>query len=171
MNIAKRTTDEPIPRQRLLTLPEAAYYLGCTIWSVRDLIWKGELPYTRFGKRFQVDVRYLDAMIEREKRRESADLVRHHPSPSAAGFVIPSGATGDQKKWVQLPRRKQRSKTKEAAAEARFTSRSIEPLTGSCEKVASGPLSTNSTESRFAKIPTRKMGRCRTFAPETAGRN
>ncbi len=42
---------------RLLTLPEAARYLGCTVWAVRELIWKGELRYTRFGKRFQVDWR------------------------------------------------------------------------------------------------------------------
>jgi len=60
--------------QRLLTIPEAARYLGCTVWSVRDLIWKGDLPYTRFGKRFQVDIRDLDALIEREKRREGPDL-------------------------------------------------------------------------------------------------
>jgi excisionase family DNA binding protein len=97
MHIAKRTTDEPATfPQRLLTLPEAAYYLGCTLWSVRDLIWKGELPYTRFGKRFQVDVRDLDAMIEREKRCEVADLVRRHPTQSAAGFGVPSTAMGDQ---------------------------------------------------------------------------
>jgi hypothetical protein len=29
--------------QRLLTLPETAHYLGCTLWSVRELIWKGQL--------------------------------------------------------------------------------------------------------------------------------
>lgn len=56
--------------QRLLTLPEAAHYLGCTLWSVRELIWKGELPYTRFGKRFQVDRRDLDELVDRQKRCE-----------------------------------------------------------------------------------------------------
>jgi excisionase family DNA binding protein len=56
--------------QRLLTLPEAAYYLGCTLWAVRELIWKGHLPYTQFGKRFQVDVRDLDELVERQKRCE-----------------------------------------------------------------------------------------------------
>ncbi len=55
---------------RLLTLPEAAHYLGCTIWSVRELIWKGQLPYTRFGKRFQVDRQDLDELVDREKRCE-----------------------------------------------------------------------------------------------------
>jgi excisionase family DNA binding protein len=67
----KRTIDEvPIVSQRLLTLPEAAHYLGCTLWSVRELIWKGQLPYTRFGKRFQVDRRDLDELVDREKRSE-----------------------------------------------------------------------------------------------------
>jgi excisionase family DNA binding protein len=67
----KRMADEfrIVPR-RLLTLPEAAQYLGCTLWSVRELIWKGRLPYTRFGKRFQVDRRDLDALVDREKRSE-----------------------------------------------------------------------------------------------------
>jgi len=59
-----------ITSQRLLTLPEAAHYLGCTLWSVRELIWKGQLPYTRFGKRFQVDRRDLDELVDREKRCE-----------------------------------------------------------------------------------------------------
>jgi excisionase family DNA binding protein len=49
--------------QRLLTLPEAAHYLGCTLWSVRELIWKGHLPYTKFGKQFQVDRRDLDELL------------------------------------------------------------------------------------------------------------
>jgi excisionase family DNA binding protein len=68
------THDAVVAEQRLLTIPEAARYLGCSVWSVRDLIWKGDLPYTRFGRRFQVDIQDLDALIEREKRREGADL-------------------------------------------------------------------------------------------------
>lgn len=60
----------PMISQRLLTLPEAAHYLGCTLWSVRELIWKGELPYTQFGKRFQVDRRDLDELVDRQKRCE-----------------------------------------------------------------------------------------------------
>jgi excisionase family DNA binding protein len=72
MSGTKRSIDEvPIVSQRLLTLPEAAHYLGCTLWSVRELIWKGRLPYTRFGKRFQVDRRDLDELVDREKRSEA----------------------------------------------------------------------------------------------------
>ena len=75
----------PIISQRLLTLPEAAHYLGCTLWSVRELIWKGALPYTRFGKRFQVDRRDLDELVDREKRCEG---------PGAANRQIPENARG-----------------------------------------------------------------------------
>lgn len=97
MRTTNRTTDESgIFKQRLLTLPEAARYLGCTLWSVRDLIWKGQLPYTRFGKRFQVDVQDLDEMIDREKRREGTDYLGPGPTQSAAQFVVPSSATGDR---------------------------------------------------------------------------
>jgi len=71
MSEAKGTVGERSSiSQRLLTLPEAAQYLGCTLWSVRELIWKGQLPYTRFGKRFQVDRRDLDELVDREKRCE-----------------------------------------------------------------------------------------------------
>jgi len=67
----KRMADEvSITPRRLLTLPEAALYLGCTLWSVRELIWKGQLAYTRFGKRFQVDRRDLDELVDRAKRSE-----------------------------------------------------------------------------------------------------
>lgn len=83
----------PIISQRLLTLPEAAHYLGCTLWSVRELIWKGELPYTQFGKRFQVDRRDLDELVDRQKRcegtgrpnRETQNEVRGHHRDSAHG--------------------------------------------------------------------------------------
>ena len=90
------TNDAVIVPQRLLTLPEAARYLGCKLWSVRELIWKGQLPYTRFGKRFQVDVRDLDELVEREKRCEgNGDL--SHPHASRPGKpVITSPSNGRQ---------------------------------------------------------------------------
>jgi hypothetical protein len=49
----------------------------------------------RFGKRFQVDVRDLDAMIDREKRREAADYVEAGQTLSAFKFVVPSSAIGE----------------------------------------------------------------------------
>lgn len=67
-------TEAVVTQQRLLPLPEAARYLGCTLWSVRELIWKGQLPYTRIGRRFQVDVRDLDEFVERKKRIDGRGL-------------------------------------------------------------------------------------------------
>ena len=71
-NVPPKSTESVA--QRLLTLPSAAQYLGCTLWAIRELIWKGELPYTQFGKRFQVDVRDLDELVERQKRCEGSVL-------------------------------------------------------------------------------------------------
>jgi excisionase family DNA binding protein len=72
---------------RLLTLPEAAHYLGCTIWSVRELIWKGQLPYTRFGKRFQVDRHDLDELVDREKRCEGTGPANRRVTQGANGVA------------------------------------------------------------------------------------
>src|SRR5690242_9367974 len=72
---------------RLLTLPEAAHYLGCTLWSVRELIWKGHLPYMRFGKRFQVDRQDLDELVDREKRCAGTGAVNRRVTQGASGVA------------------------------------------------------------------------------------
>src|SRR5260370_10614762 len=78
-------------QQRLLTLPEAARYLGCALWSIRELIWNGQLPYTRFGRRFQVDVEDLDELVEREKRHGSKPASRPRiRKPMNRGMTSPS---------------------------------------------------------------------------------
>ncbi len=48
----------------------AADYLGVSHWTVRDFAWRGELPEVRLGRRLLFDMRDLDALIERNKRRE-----------------------------------------------------------------------------------------------------
>ncbi len=53
--------------KRLYSLPEAATYLGRSTWSVRRLIWSGELPSVRAGGRVHVDVRDMDEFIEKFK--------------------------------------------------------------------------------------------------------
>ena len=55
------------PLKRLYSLPEAATYLGRSTWSVRRLIWSGELPQVRAGGRVHLDVRDLDEFIEKNK--------------------------------------------------------------------------------------------------------
>lgn len=56
--------------KRLYTIPEAAVYLGRSIWSVRELIWKGDLPSIKVGRRVHLDVKDLDVFIEQHKVRE-----------------------------------------------------------------------------------------------------
>jgi excisionase family DNA binding protein len=101
--------------QRLLTLPEAAYYLGCTLWAVRELIWKGHLPYTQFGKRFQVDVRDLDELVDQQKRCEDSgpptvpgrrrprNLAPASPSKVGEGGRIHDGEASGGTKQKGLP--------------------------------------------------------------------
>ena len=56
----------PLP-QRLLTLPQAANYLGRTLWSMRELVWKGSIPIVRDGKRIFVDITDLDSYVTKNK--------------------------------------------------------------------------------------------------------
>ena len=56
----------PLPK-RLYSLPEAANYLGRTLWSMRELVWKGSIPIVREGKRIFVDVNDLNLYIEKNK--------------------------------------------------------------------------------------------------------
>jgi hypothetical protein len=55
-------------RPRLLSLKNAATYLGCAFWAVRELCWARELKPIRIGKRDCIDIVDLDAWIERKKK-------------------------------------------------------------------------------------------------------
>jgi hypothetical protein len=56
----------PLPK-RLFTLSEGAYYLGRSLWSMRELVWNGQIPIVRSGKRIFVDIGDLDAWITKNK--------------------------------------------------------------------------------------------------------
>ena len=58
------------PTKRLFSIPEAAVYLGRSTWSVRHLIWNGELPQIKAGRRVHVDLQDMEKFIERHKVRE-----------------------------------------------------------------------------------------------------
>ncbi len=60
----------PKPWKRLYSLGEAAAYLGRSTWSVRRLIWNGNLPSVRAGGRVHVDVRDMDEFIDKHKVTE-----------------------------------------------------------------------------------------------------
>ena len=53
--------------KRLYTLPEAAKYLGRTLWSMRELVWAGKIPIVREGKRIFVDFNDLESYISKNK--------------------------------------------------------------------------------------------------------
>ena len=53
--------------KRLYSVVEAAHYLGRSAWSVRRLIWSGELPEVRAGRRVHLDIRDMDEFIEKNK--------------------------------------------------------------------------------------------------------
>jgi excisionase family DNA binding protein len=57
--------------KRLYSIPEVAEYSGRSPWSVRRLIWNGELPQVRAGRRVHVDVRDMEEFIEKNKVREN----------------------------------------------------------------------------------------------------
>ena len=54
-------------KKRLYSIPEAATYLGRSVWSVRELIWDGKLPCVKVGRRIHLDIIDLDRWIEGNK--------------------------------------------------------------------------------------------------------
>ena len=55
------------PGRRLLTLREAACYLGISQWTLRELYWKGRVPVVRMTRKLHFDLRDLDRFIEAAK--------------------------------------------------------------------------------------------------------
>jgi excisionase family DNA binding protein len=55
------------PARRLLSVEEAADYLGRSPAAVRHMIQSGKLPAVRIDRRVAVDIRDLDRLIEASK--------------------------------------------------------------------------------------------------------
>jgi len=60
------------PNQRLLRIPQAAIYLACSVWAVRDLLRRKELTKIPLGRKYLIDRAQLDAYIERIKAKATA---------------------------------------------------------------------------------------------------
>ncbi len=58
-----------LPR-RLYDLEAIRIYLGIPVHTVREIIWRGDLPYVRIGRRHYLDIRDVDQFIEQSKTRE-----------------------------------------------------------------------------------------------------
>lgn len=57
--------------KRLLSVEEAAIYMGRTPEAFRQLIHRGKIPVIRLDRRVQVDRQDLDRLIENNKSEES----------------------------------------------------------------------------------------------------
>jgi excisionase family DNA binding protein len=60
--------DPPDIAPRMLTVKQAAAYINGTVWTIRELIWSGELPVIK-RKGYLIDKADLDAWIDRTKKR------------------------------------------------------------------------------------------------------
>ncbi len=52
---------------RLLSVKDAATYLGAHLWAIRQMVRKRELPYVQIGRKHLIDRLDLDRYIERNK--------------------------------------------------------------------------------------------------------
>jgi excisionase family DNA binding protein len=64
---ARRNPKGPV--KRLYDIKEAAFYLGRSVDSLRELIWNGKVPFIKDGKRIYLDVRDMEAYVERVKQQ------------------------------------------------------------------------------------------------------
>lgn len=53
--------------KRLYSVPEAAVYLGRSVWAMREMLWAGKMPYIKDGRRILVDIADIDRWIEFNK--------------------------------------------------------------------------------------------------------
>ncbi len=55
---------------RLLTLKDAASWLGLSLWAMRETLWNGQIPVVQFpgGRKMYVDTQDLENFINKNKR-------------------------------------------------------------------------------------------------------
>jgi excisionase family DNA binding protein len=57
------------PEPRLLTIRQAAVYLGTTEWFIRSVgVWERKIPHVRLGKRILFDRSDLDKFVDDQKK-------------------------------------------------------------------------------------------------------
>ena len=55
--------------KRLYSIKEASVYLGRSPCAVREMLWKGKIPYVKDGARNLIDIYDMDEWIDRNKAR------------------------------------------------------------------------------------------------------
>lgn len=76
-------------QKRLYSVKEAGKYLGRSAWAIRHLIWSGELPQVRQGRRVFVDIVDLNQFVERFKVRE-IEMLAMAPAGENYGHALSS---------------------------------------------------------------------------------
>ena len=56
---------------RLFSLQDAATFLSVSYWTLRNLVWRGDLPSVQVGRRILIDREDLERFIESRKQVES----------------------------------------------------------------------------------------------------
>lgn len=62
----------PQPGQRLLDVHQAGVFLGISPWTVRDLLWRGDLAHVRVGRLVRIDLRDLENFITKNREQHPA---------------------------------------------------------------------------------------------------
>jgi excisionase family DNA binding protein len=73
---------------RLLTVPQAAQYLGVGPWAIRTLHWEGTVRGIKIGRRLLFDKAALDAYVDR-LLNEAKSTLRNRPEPRGAKTKCP----------------------------------------------------------------------------------
>jgi len=58
--------------QRLYDVRQAGIFLGVSPWTVRELVWRGELSAIRVGRLIRLDLRDLESFIARNRQNSPA---------------------------------------------------------------------------------------------------
>lgn len=69
----------PFPLKRLFSVSEAGIYLGKGEYTIRTMVWNEVLPVVRDGRKILLDVRDLDAWIEKNKLTYSMRVEDERP--------------------------------------------------------------------------------------------
>lgn len=88
---------------RLLSINDAAKYLGVSPWHVRRLVWRGDLPSVRVGRLVRLDRGDLDQYIE-EQKSQVGNCVGSVPKPTFRMLREQEATTG-----IARPQRKGRA--------------------------------------------------------------
>jgi excisionase family DNA binding protein len=70
-----RSEAEP---NKLLKIKEVAKMLSCSVWTVQGLIWRGELSFVKLGRVHRVELRVVEAYIDRHRDRRAGTGEAYH---------------------------------------------------------------------------------------------